>query len=415
VDRSLVLRNCVVADVRGVRDDLADVVVQDGRIAEIAAAGSGRVAGNGDARVVDAAGAYVVPGFVNMHAHLSFAHPRCKEAAAIEGEGPLGRVLRMAGNARKGLGAGVTTMRLVGEFENFEQKVREAIVRGHLPGPRIFTAGAPFTYSSGHGASVGALEAETPEGFAALAQEAAANGVDLLKLMISSGIAGGNVEVVRMTEDEFGAIRDVARAAGLRMAVHTAAVDHPIIATLIDDGVDTLEHCYTAPPEIIDRCIEQSMLLVLTPLVTQSEEYFREIELPEEMIDEVMSESDRHWSVVRQAVAKGARMALGTDFQAHLRVGGTWAVVHELELYREAGVAPLDLLGIASRNGAVWLGLEDEVGLVEEGFCADLLVVDGDPLEDASAFRKLRSVIARGVAHEPIPPQPAGAVAKAVA
>src|SRR5947208_3063045 len=80
-------------------------------------------------------------------------------------------------------------------------------------------------------------------------------GVDLFKLMISSGIAGGNVEAVRMSEEEFRAIRDVARSAGLRMAVHTAAVEHPITETLIEDGVDTLEHCYTAPSAIIDRCV----------------------------------------------------------------------------------------------------------------------------------------------------------------
>jgi imidazolonepropionase-like amidohydrolase len=412
---SVLVRNCVVADARGVRDDVCDVVVHDGRIVEIVAAGSGRMPGDVDAPVVDVRGGSVVPGFVNMHAHLSFAHPRSTESAAIEGEGPLGRVLRMAGNARKAVGAGVTTMRLVGEFERYEMKVRDAIVGGHLEGPRIFTAGAPLTNSSGHGAFVGAVEADSPEGLRLLAEQAVANGVDLLKLMISSGIAGGNVETVRMTVDEFAAIREVARSAGLRMAVHTAAVEHPIIETLIDDGVDTLEHCYTAPDSIIDRCVDRSILLVLTPLVTQSEEYFREIQLAAEMVAEIMAESDRHWGVVRTAVAKGARLALGTDFQSHLQVGGTWAVVRELELYREAGVDPLGILALASRSGAEWLGIAEEVGLVEEGYIADLLVVDGNPVDDVSAFRRLRLVVAEGRPHDVIPPQRAAEPAVAPA
>jgi imidazolonepropionase-like amidohydrolase len=151
------------------------------------------------------------------------------------------------------------------------------------------------------------------------------------------------------------------------------------------------------------------MLLVLTPLVTHSEPYFRSIGLPEEMISEISAESERHWNVVCEAVTKGANLALGTDFHSHLEIGGTWAVIHELELYHEAGVSPLGLLGIGSYNGARWLGLGDEVGLVEEGYVADLLVLDGNAVEDVSAYRKLRSVLARGKVSTTLPPEPAGA------
>jgi imidazolonepropionase-like amidohydrolase len=403
MSRSLVVRNCAAVDARGARSDYCDLVIVNGRIAEIADGGSGRSPDEASP-TLDAAGAFVVPGFVNMHEHLSFAHPRSSESAAIEGESSLDRVLRMAGSARRGLGAGVTTMRLVGEFESFEQAVRNAIRSGHLAGPRIFTAGAPLTYSGGHGASVGALESGTPERARELAEDEVAAGVDLLKLMISSGIAGGNVEVVRMSFDEFDAIRAVARANGLGMAVHTAAVEHPIIDALVDDGIDTLEHCYAAPDSILDRCVAQDVLLVLTPLVTQHESYFRAIGLPGEMIAEIAAESERHWGVVKRAVAKGARLALGTDFHSHLELEGTWAVVRELELYAEAGVTGPDLLAVANRNGAEWLGIGDEVGLVEEGYVADLVVLDGDPLEGPAAFRKLRRVVAEGIEHEVIPP-----------
>jgi len=113
VNESLIVRNCVTADARGASSGYCDVVIRHGRIAEITDSGAGR-SPDGSTRTIDAAGAFVVPGLVNMHEHLSFAHPRSAESAAIEGESALDRVLRMAGSARRGLGAGVTTMRLVG-------------------------------------------------------------------------------------------------------------------------------------------------------------------------------------------------------------------------------------------------------------------------------------------------------------
>jgi imidazolonepropionase-like amidohydrolase len=252
---------------------------------------------------------------------------------------------------------------------------------------------------------VGARAGDSPEACRELAEEAVAEGVDLLKLMISSSIGGEDVELVRMSFAEFDAIRQVARANGLRLAVHTAAVEHPIIDALIADGLDSLEHCYAAPDSVLDRCVERSVLLVPTPLVTQSPEYRRAIGLAADG-EPVNPKYERHQDVVRRAVAKGARLALGTDYHSHLELDGTWAVVRELELYAEAGVEPTALLGLASRNGAEWLGLADEIGLVEEGLVADLLVLDGNPLEDVRAFRKLRRVVHLGVEHEVIPPQP---------
>jgi imidazolonepropionase-like amidohydrolase len=93
----------------------------------------------------------------------------------------------------------------------------------------------------------------------------------------------------------------------------------------------------------------------------------------------------------------------------HLEFGGTWAPVRELEVYEEAGADPRTILALASRNGAAWLGCDHELGLVEEGFLADVLVLGENPLDaGASAFRGLRHVIAGGEAFEPRPAEPPG-------
>jgi imidazolonepropionase-like amidohydrolase len=332
-----------------------------------------------------------------MHEHLSNAHPGTLEERAIAGEGDVGCVLRMAGNALKALRAGVTTMRLVGERDGLEVRVREAIAAGLIEGPRIWTAGAPLDFKGGHGGTVGALEGDSPAAFRDFARAQLDGGADLLKVMICGGGAGRDLDNVRVTEDEFASIRSVARNANVRMSIHTAAVPHPIMDSLIEDGVDSLEHCYLLSEDMLHRCIENEILLVMTPLVGRSPEYFEAIELPGDMIANLSAAGQFHWEAICLAVRNGARLALGTDFHSHLNFGGTWAVVRELEVYEEAGADPLAVLALASKNGAAWLGHAEDLGLVEEGFLADLLLLEGNPLTDgASAFRGIRNVIADG-------------------
>lgn len=416
---TLVLEGCQTADARGRSAGSVDIVIRDGRIVEIAPAraGSATVAETGErARRIDLTGATVVPGLVNMHAHLSFAHPGSLEQRAIEGEDEAAHVLRMAGTAAKALRAGVTTMRLVGEPDGLEITVREAIRRERVDGPRIWTACSPLTYRDGHGGAVGALAGESPEEYGLLAEQQVQRGADLLKVVMCGGGAGGDLETVRMSEAEFAAIRAVARASGRRIAVHTAAVPDPIMDLLLADGVDTLEHCYRQSEEELRRSIDRNLLLVLTPLVTRSPEYFEAIELPVKLREGVAQAGEAHWRAVCQAARSGARLALGTDFHSHLRLHGTWAVVRELELYEEAGVEPAELLELASRAGATWLGQGDELGLVEEGFLADLLVLDANPMDDgASAFRGLQLVIVGGRVFETRDPEAPGDHAVAAA
>jgi imidazolonepropionase-like amidohydrolase len=411
MNETMILRECNASDERGQREGPVDIVVRAGRIAEITPAGSARSM-NG-ARELDARHKTVVPGLVNMHEHLSNAHPGTLEERAIEGEDELGRALRMAGNALKALRGGVTSMRLVGEKDATDIRVRDAIAEKKIDGPRIWTACAPLDYVGGHGGTVGALEADSPEDFGRLAEAQVAAGADLLKLMICGGGAGKNLEQVRFTPDEFAAIRAVARDAQLKMSLHTAAVPDPIMDQVLADGQDSLEHCYLMSEDMLSRCIERQILLVMTPLVGRSPEYFEAIQLPRDMIDRLTEAGKTHWNVICMAVREGALLALGTDFHSHLRFGGTSAPVRELELYEEAGADPRTILALASKNGAAWLGCDQELGLVEEGFLADLLILGRDPFDaGASAFRDLHHVIADGKVFEPHAPEEPGVAAK---
>jgi imidazolonepropionase-like amidohydrolase len=392
----LLLRCCQAVDERGDREALVDIFVTHGVIDDITAYTPSRAVPHGWSEI-EVGGATVVPGLINMHDHLGLAHPGTTEERAVAGESNEQRLLRMAGNASKALSVGVTGLRLMGEVGGLDVTLRDAIAADLIDGPRIWTAAQPLDYVRGGRGFVGAVECSSAEEYMQVASHQLERGADFLKLMMSGGGASDSPGVVHVSTDEFSAIRSVARGAGVRIAVHTAAVDHPIMDLLLEDGLDSLEHCYLISEELIDNCVSRGMLLVMTPLVSRSPEYLEAIGVPDEMISRMTETGKFHWNAVQAAVRAGAQIALGTDFHSHLRLDGTSAPVRELELYEEAGADPTRILAIASRNGATWLGVEDRLGLVEPGFDADLLVLDQNPMvKGAAAFRKIRHVISRG-------------------
>jgi len=221
--------------------------------------------------------------------------------------------------------------------------------------------------------------------------------------MLSGGAASEEPGTIGLSVEQFDAVRLVARESAVRISVHTAAAPHPIMDRLVDDGLDSLEHCYLMGQELLERCVSREVLLVLTPLVSRSPEYLEEIEVPPKMVNRMRQTGEGHWRVVCSAVESNARIALGTDLHSHVVLHGTSAPVRELELYEEAGARPEMLMRIASRNGASWLGVGERLGLVEKGFDADLLILEENPFSSgAAAFRRLRHVISRGSLIEPL-------------
>lgn len=393
---TLLISDCVTADVRGPRNERLDIVVRDGVISKIRPAG--QIHERSVTQRVEASGATVVPGLINMHEHLGVIHPGTHEERELEGETSDDRLTRMTQNATRALGAGVTGMRLVGEHDGLDIFLRDRIEAGEVAGPRIWTAGQALDYPGGARGFVGAVECATPDAFRGAALEQIDRGADFLKVMMTGGITGDDPGVSGIGLDEFDAIRLVARQAGVPIAIHTAATPHAIMNTVVHDGLDSLEHCYLMDPALLQRCIDAGILLVLTPLVSRSPEYLEALGIDREIVVRITRAGETHWATVRNAVRGGARISLGTDIHSHHILGGAPAPVRELEIYEEAGAAPTMLLSIAAHNGAGWLGTGNWLGLVEEGYEADLLILGENPFSaGASAFRDIRSVISRGI------------------
>jgi imidazolonepropionase-like amidohydrolase len=389
-----VLVNCTVVDAD--RDEpLADAGVwtKDGRIAAVGPVDETLAAArvSGEPETIDLDGAHLLPGLVNMHTHL---HDSARETGR---ETPVQMAYRMAGHARRTVEGGITTVRLVAEPFGADFALRRAISAGELLGPRIFTAGRALVCTGGHGfASEGTLQADGADGFRQAVRSQLREGADLIKLMISGGIAGEHegIGTPQLTADELRSVTEVAHDWGRKVTAHAGPAR--AIADAIECGLDCVEHGYQLTDDVIDLMAERGTLLVPTIIVTRCEDYYRGVGAPEWMVERAMGAGVAHRRALSSAIERGVAIACGTDMLPAEPYDGTTGTVCELEYYVEAGMTPRQALASATTAGARWLGVDDSIGTVDVGKHADLIAVDGDPTADISALRNLRFVMKGG-------------------
>lgn len=393
-----VLRNCRVWD--GVADEPvadAEVVVRDGRIVACGPAASGERSLRPGAVEVDLHGSVVLAGLCNMHTHLSLSLPG-PGGDAVAALGPHALVLHMADQAARTLRAGVTTVRCVAEKDHAEFALRDAIGAGWVPGPRIFTAGRALACTGGHGHGSGdTLECDGPDGFRRGARAQIRAGADLLKMMISGGIAGEHeaIDTPQLTADEMAAVIDTAHAWGRKVTAHAGPA--PVIEEAVRLGLDCVEHGYQLSPAVARLMAERGTSLVPTLVVTRCQEFFDRLGVPGWMQRRSLGAAERHAASYQMALDAGVEVMLGSDMPPAEPFEGTTATVRELELMVALGLPPRAALTAATAVPARWLGAGDDLGTVEAGRWADLIAVDGDPTEDVSALRRLWWVMKGGV------------------
>ena len=390
---SVVLANCTVVDAE--REALADAGVwtRDGVIAAVGHVDDvlATASAADSPRIIDLEGAYVAPGLINMHTHLSDVS---RETGL---ETPVTFAYRMAGHARRTVQAGVTTVRLVAEPHGVDFAMRRAIDAGEVVGPRVFTAGRAIVCTGGHGfASSGTVEADGVDGMRQAVRGQLREGADLIKVMISGGIAGEHegIDTPQLTRDELLAVVEVAHAWGRKVTAHAGPAR--AIAEGIECGLDGIEHGYQLTDEVIRLMVERGTTLVPTILVTRCEQYYRDVGAPKWMIERALAAGVDHWRALQSAIRHRVPIAVGTDMLPAEPQDETTATVRELEYYAEAGMSPRDVLASATTTPAAWLGASERLGTVQEGKLADLIALDGDPTQDVSALRRLRLVMARG-------------------
>jgi imidazolonepropionase-like amidohydrolase len=224
-------------------------------------------------------------------------------------------------------------------------------------------------------------------------------GADFIKLMATGGVAtaGEALGAPQFTVEEMTAAVEAAHGAGKRVAAH--AIGDAGIRRALQAGVDTIEHGVAFDDETLDMMLQRGAFLIPTfsPAYVQAT-HGTEMGMPAYVVEKAQQAWETHAACVRRAAEAGVPVALGTD------VGGPGVrhgdIVLELELMLSSGVCAteLDCITAATSRGAEALGLSDELGTIECGKIADLLVVDGNPLQDLAVMRNIKLIIHNGQA-----------------
>lgn len=362
------------------------------RVLEIAS--DDRLAGYPDPDTLDLHGRTLIPGLINVHVHITLDDGTPDTFKALLAEPPAVTAIHAAGRARRMLEAGITTARDLGGVNYIELAVRDMISRGEIPGPRLLCAGRQITMTGGQGWPIG-RECDGPDEVRKAVREQLKAGADLIKLMATGGVLTPGVEpgTAQLAEDELRAGVIEARKAGRRTAAHAQGLEG--VKAAVRAGINTVEHGVFLDDEAVAMMKENDVVFVptLTPAyrITQAG---RAGGIPQFVMDKMEKVNAANTRSFQLACRAGVIIAAGSD-------GGTPFNPHdelmtELRLMVEAGVPPMDAVRAGTWGSARALGLESEIGTIECGKWADLVVLEGDPLVDITAIGRVSFVIQRG-------------------
>ncbi|HEX7221864.1 MAG TPA: amidohydrolase family protein [Candidatus Limnocylindrales bacterium] len=388
---SLVIRDVRLVD--GVADeprDAVDVLVAGDRIHAVETHDAARPMPP-DVRIVDGAGATLLPGLIDCHAHYTIdaTVPDGFETFRHDPETTI--VLRSAGMARRAIEAGVTTARSAGSPRNLDVVLRDAIERGDVPGPRLLAAGPALTITGGHGWLFG-READGEAEFVRAVRANVRDGADVIKVvsseaaMLTTAVAG----VEEMTQGEIEAV--VREAERLRRRVLSHAQGSESVIRSARAGVASVEHAFLADDAALEVLAASGAFLVPTLVVTDVWHHLPDLSPAARLRQDVIE--GHHRRSAEAAIALGIRTATGTD--CGVRGVMPDMVAREVRLLNEHGRGVMDAIRSATAWAAELLGLDAEIGTVEVGKRADLLLVEGDPLADLRRLERVRAVVKAG-------------------
>jgi imidazolonepropionase-like amidohydrolase len=359
----------------------------------------------GAAEVIEANGKTIMPGMIDAHVHLASVVGVDPDAAtAILRTPPALLVLHAAKHAREMLEAGFTTVRDVGgEMIHSEIfSLKRAIKLGLMPGPRIIAAGW-VGMTAGHGDIMYNWEPTWPrklnDPFCAdgvweirkRIREFAREGADLIKTASS----GERPYTPReYTKEELRALVDEAHALGMKVACHSThafGTKHAITA-----GVDTIEHGFGLDDEAIQMMIKSDVILVPTLSLTRPGQ---SLVVGRKTGEEERERAEkRRLENFRKAYQAGVKIAMGTDTFRILR--DFWGQnAYEIELMVRGGMSEMEAIVATTRTCAEALGLDNQIGIIDKGKLADIIIVDGSPLDDIRTLqdnKKIHFVIKNG-------------------
>ena len=336
----------------------------------------------------DLRGLTVLPGWIDAHAHITWSFGKDGKNAGA-GETTQDAAYQAAANAWVTLMAGFTTIQSVGSPTDLP--LRDAIAKGKLPGPRILTAVEPLF---GRGEQTG-----TPDQIRAFIRKQKENGADLIKIFASQSIRQGGG--MTLSQEQLNAACDEAKKLGLRTLVHAykAAVRAATLA-----GCTQIEHGTLATDDDLKLMAERGTYLdpqaglVIENYLRNKQRYLGTPGYTEEgfaAMEKILPLN--HQLVQRASKIPNLKLVFGTD-----AVAGAHGYNAEefIDRVRDGGVSPMAAMVSANSLGAEALGLGDQIGTIAKGFQADIIALDGNPLTDITAVRRVLFVMKAGVVYK---------------
>ncbi|MGM0446620.1 MAG: amidohydrolase family protein [Methanobacteriota archaeon] len=382
-----------VADADGTRR--ADVAIVDG---EIAAVGDPEAAANAVADVpdedlerIDASDRVVAPGLIDAHVHVMMdGRPDVSTAVS---DSDYTASYRTASNLEAAVSAGVTTVRDLGSRGTLALDAGEAVAAGDIDGPRVLACGRNVIMTGGHGNWFG-READGPAEVRKAAREQLKAGADVLKCMATGGVLteGAVTGAPELTPEELEAFTDAAAPTDTPTAAH--AHGEAGIKNAVEAGISSVEHGTFMHREAAEMMAERGTYWVPTASALRGiVDNGVEAGIPEDAVAKAEDAADRFDDAWDHALEADVPIAMGTD--AGTPFNFFEEIPQELAHMVDYGLSPERALEAATVNAADLLGLDD-VGRVEEGYQADLVVLNADPTEDVEAWQDPEAVFARG-------------------
>ena len=357
---------------------------------------------------IDLQGKYILPGLINMHVHLAGnGKPQKKQR---DNEALVKKIMSngltkaiaynmVCGFAKDELYSGVTTIRTVGGLGDFDTRLRDDIAAGKKPGPRILAANEGISVPGGHMAGSVAIAADSVEEALQHLETSKAQKVDLVKLMITGGVLDAKEKGVpgelKMAHEMVKAVCDKAHTMGYMVAAHVESPEG--VKAALKNGVGSIEHGAKADEEMISLFKEHNAFLCTTLSPA----------LPYALFDRSITNTSEveqfNGNVVFEGIIDCAKAAIANDIPVVLGndVGCPW--ITQYDFWRElcyfhkyVGVSNAFALYTATCRGAEMAGIGDITGTLEPGKCADMIVVEKNPLEDLRVLRNVDMVIVQG-------------------
>lgn len=348
--------------------------------------------------VLDKTGKYLVPGVIDMHVHISWDGSP-DPMSLDEKEGVFQAYTRALNHAKMSLQKGVTTVREVGSMQDIAIELAYGIERGYAPGCRIVPCGAAIQGTYGHVPLVGTIADTDDEIIKAIrckknwmTQKGIA--CQWIKIMATGGSAGiEDVGPSMYSPEQLDLIVKECHRLHMKVAAH--ALSREGIIACIDAGIDTIEHGADIPEEYLYKMKEKGLTLVPT-LSVYKMLAGSSGQIPENTVVKSKKVVEQQRKTFKKAMEIGVQIAMGTD-AGSLNFGPHPNAFQELLVMEEYGMDAKEVIKSATITAARVLGLDQEIGSIEEGKKADCIIVNSSPYEDLNTFADLDSVYKEGI------------------